>query len=227
MSPNASAFHEPTERDPKVGRPTHDKAELIEPDLLAATWRIFVEQGYSRTTIEAVARHARMSKRTIYQRYNSKDQLVEAAIRDALERWRSHVRASLTDAGPGAEDWLEEFVRRCLEILVAPEGCALMGFLLTEDETFHTVRETVATSVGQSVGVFSALLAQRTPGLPAELAEDISLAVLDLMIGFATRLNALQPQLALEQIRARGPRFTAVVRTLVDIQSSSIRPEND
>lgn len=226
MPPNASAFDKSTARAPKVGRPPHDKAELIEPDLLAATWRLFVDQGYSRTTIEAVARHARMSKRTIYQRYNSKDQLIEAAIRDALERWRSHVRASLTDAGQG-EDWLEEFVRRCLEILVAPEGCALMGFLLTEDETFHTVRETVATSVGQSVGVFSALLAQRTPGLPAELAEDISLAVLDLMIGFATRLNALQPQLALEQIRARGPRFTAVVRTLVDIQSSSIRPEND
>lgn len=210
------------DRDRKVGRPTPEAAELIEPDLLAATWRIFVERRYSRTTIEAVARQARMSKRTIYQRYSSKDQLVEAAIRAALERWRSHVRESLIETGPGAEDWLEEFVRRCLGILVASEGRALMGFLLTEDETFQPVRDTVFAAVRQSIGVFSALLAQRAPGLSAELAEDISFAVLDVMIGFATRLNALQPQLALEEIRARGPRFTAVVRFLVEVRGGAI-----
>lgn len=163
-----------------------------------------------------------MSKRTIYQRYSSKDQLVEAAIRAALERWRSHVRETLTNTGPGAEDWLEEFVGRCLGILVASEGRALMGFLLTEDETFQPVRDTVFAAVRQSIGVFSALLAQRAPGLSAELAEDISFAVLDVMIGFATRLNALQPQLAHEEIRARGPRFTAVVRLLVEVRGGAI-----
>lgn len=163
-----------------------------------------------------------MSKRTIYQRYSSKDQLVEAAIRAALERWRSHVRETLTNTGPGAEDWLDEFVGRCLGILVASEGRALMGFLLTEDETFQPVRDTVFAAVRQSIGVFSALLAQRASGLSAELAEDVSLAVLDVMIGFATRLNALQPQLAHEEIRARGPRFTAVVRFLVEVRGGAI-----
>ena len=163
-----------------------------------------------------------MSKRTIYQRYSSKDQLIEAAIRAALERWRSHVRETLTNTGPGAEDWLEEFVGRCLGIMVASEGRALMGFLLTEDETFQPVRDTVFAAVRQSIGVFSVLLAQRAPGLSAELAEDISFAVLDVMIGFATRLNALQPQLAHEEIRARGPRFTAVVRLLVEVRGGAI-----
>ena len=42
------------------------------------------------------------------------------------------------------------------------------------------------------------------------------------MIGFATRLNALQPQLAHEEIRARGPRFTAVVRFLVEVRGGAI-----
>ena len=163
-----------------------------------------------------------MSKRTIYQRYSSKDQLVEAAIRAALERWRSHVRETLTNTGPGAEDWLDEFVYRCLAILVASEGRALMGFLLTEDETFQPIRDTVFAAIRQSIGVFSALLTQRAPGLSAELAEDISLAVLDVMIGFATRLNALQPQLAHEEIRARGPRFAAVVRVLVEVRGGAI-----
>ncbi|MBD3836127.1 TetR/AcrR family transcriptional regulator [Brevundimonas sp.] len=216
MTSDPSHFDEPMVRDPKIGRPSLREADIIDVDLLATTWRLFVDQGYSRTTIEAVARHARMSKRTIYQRYSSKDQLVEAAIRDALERWRSHVRASLTNTTSSSEDWLGEFVRRCLEILVAPEGSALMGFLLTEDETFRTIRETVSASVRQSVEVFSTLLAQRTPGLSEQLAEDLSLAVLDLLIGFATRLNALQPHAAMDEIRTRGPRFTAVIRSLVD-----------
>lgn len=227
MRADGRAFPETTEREPRIGRPSHGAAERIEPDLLATTWKVFVEQGYARTTIEAVARDARMSKRTIYDRFDSKESLVEAAIRAALERWRSHVRASLTDPGAASSDWMEEFVRRCLEILVAPEGSALMGFLITEDETFHAIRETVSTSVGQSIGVFSALLVQRTPGLPAEVAEDTSLAVLDLLIGHATRLNALHPQVALEQIRARAPRFTAVVRTLVEAQCASFRPKAD
>ena len=216
MTSDLSHFDEPTERDPKIGRPSLREADIIDVDLLATTWRLFVDQGYSRTTIEAVARHARMSKRTIYQRYSSKDQLVEAAIRDALERWRSHVRASLTNTTSSSDDWLGEFVRRCLEILVSPEGSALMGFLLTEDETFRTIRETVSASVRQSVDVFSVLLAQRTPGLSEKMAEDLSLAVLDLLIGFATRLNALQPHEAMDEIRTRGPRFTAVIRSLVD-----------
>ena len=97
-----------------------------------------------------------------------------------------------------------------------------MGFLLTEDETVQPVRDTVFAAVRQSIGVFSALLAQRASGLSAELAEDVSLAVLDVMIGFATRLNALQPQLAHEEIRARGPRFTAVVRFLVEVRGGAI-----
>lgn len=99
-----------------------------------------------------------------------------------------------------------------------------MGFLLTEDETFRTIRETVSASVRQSVDVFSVLLAQRTPGLSEKMAEDLSLAVLDLLIGFATRLNALQPDDAMDEIRTRGSRFTAVIRTLVDRQCAQTPP---
>lgn len=227
MRGDERAFPEATEREPRIGRPNQDAAERIEPDLLATTWRIFVEQGYARTTIEAVARDARMSKRTIYDRFDSKESLIEASIRAALDRWHTHVRASLTDSGAGSSDWMEEFVRRCLGILVAPEGSALMGFLITEDETFHAIRETVSASVRQSVGVFSDLLMQRTPDLPAEIAEDISLAVLDLLIGHATRLNALHPQVALEQVRARAGSFAEVVRALVEVQSASFRPQAD
>ena len=49
-------------------------------------------------------------------------------------------------------------------------------------------------------------------------------AVLDLLIGFATRLNALQPDDAMDEIRTRGSRFTAVIRTLVDRQCAQTPP---
>lgn len=221
------AFPEVNEREPRIGRPNQDAAERIEPDLLATTWRIFVEQGYARTTIDAVARDARMSKRTIYDRFASKESLIEASIAAALNRWRAHVRASLTHSSAGSSDWMEEFVRRCLEILVAPEGSALMGFLIVEDESFDAIRETVSAAVSQSVGVFSDLLMQRTPDLPAETAKDISFAVLDLLIGYSTRLNALHPQVAMEQVRARAGSFTEIVRALVEVQSGSFRLRSD
>lgn len=61
-----------------------DKARPRDPDvLLDVVADLLGKQGYDRLQIREVARRAQVSTRTIYQRYDSREELIVAA----LERW--------------------------------------------------------------------------------------------------------------------------------------------
>ena len=59
------------------GRPRNEEADR---EIIAATLRLLAEQGYERTSIEAVAAEADVTRATVYRRYQSKSQLVCAAL---------------------------------------------------------------------------------------------------------------------------------------------------
>jgi AcrR family transcriptional regulator len=59
------------------GRPRNEEADR---EIIAATLRLLAEQGYERTSIEAVAAEAEVTRATVYRRYPSKSQLVCAAV---------------------------------------------------------------------------------------------------------------------------------------------------
>src|SRR5437667_12342861 len=59
------------------GRPRNEEADR---EIIAATLRLLAEQGYERTSIEAVAAEADVTRATVYRRYQSKAELVCAAL---------------------------------------------------------------------------------------------------------------------------------------------------
>jgi AcrR family transcriptional regulator len=59
------------------GRPRNEEADR---EIIAATLRLLAEQGYERTSIEAVAAEAEVTRATVYRRYPSKPELVCAAL---------------------------------------------------------------------------------------------------------------------------------------------------
>src|SRR6267154_1333474 len=61
----------------RPGRPRNEDADR---EIIAATLRLLAEQGYERTSIEAVAAEADVTRATIYRRYQSKPELVCAAL---------------------------------------------------------------------------------------------------------------------------------------------------
>lgn len=69
------------------GRPTHAEAEKLSQRLREAAVEMFLEHGYDGTTMEAVARAAGISKRTLYLRYPDKHTLFAAVIPWALSRF--------------------------------------------------------------------------------------------------------------------------------------------
>lgn len=66
----------------RPGRPTLSNEQLLDTAL-----DLFLENGFERTSIEAITAAAGMAKRTVYARYRDKTTLFKAALTRAIEEW--------------------------------------------------------------------------------------------------------------------------------------------
>ena len=105
----------------RPGRPTLSNEELLDTAL-----DLFLENGFERTSIDAIASAAGMAKRTIYARYDDKTSLFKAALQRAIAVWIVPVDL-LQDA---ETDDLEQTLMAVGRILVAnlmsPAGLRLL-----------------------------------------------------------------------------------------------------
>src|ERR1700739_3142243 len=70
------------ERTPgRGGRPSREEAGQLQIRILDAATELLLSEGYGATSIEAVARRARVSKRTFYHRFMDKPALTCAVAR--------------------------------------------------------------------------------------------------------------------------------------------------
>jgi len=69
------ATTDPTPRPP--GRPRNEEADR---QIIAAALRLLSSEGYDRTSIEAVATEAQVTRATVYRRYPTKADMVTAAV---------------------------------------------------------------------------------------------------------------------------------------------------
>src|SRR3954467_9683794 len=65
------------DEQPRVGRPRDPRVDAA---VRAATLELLVEDGYQATSIQAIARRAGVSAPSIYRRWSSKAELIEAAV---------------------------------------------------------------------------------------------------------------------------------------------------
>ena len=83
-----------TETQRGRGRPRDPRTDRA---ILAAALELFVEHGHAGTSIEQVARRAGVGKLTVYRRWQSKDELIAAALAAAREEIVSPDPDELTD----------------------------------------------------------------------------------------------------------------------------------
>ncbi|MET0999789.1 MAG: helix-turn-helix domain-containing protein [Marmoricola sp.] len=93
--------------------------------ILDAASRLYYDRGINTVGMELVAEQAGTTKKTIYDRFGSKDGLVVAYLEARARRWQRHVRSHLgASAATGAvdraldvldalESWLEQGTRGC------------------------------------------------------------------------------------------------------------------
>jgi len=86
-----SSPHDLSAAPRRRGRP----GGLAGPALLAAAREVFLRDGYAATTMDAVAKAARISKQTLYRQHASKEELFAAVVADWVDRGRDALRAPL------------------------------------------------------------------------------------------------------------------------------------
>ena len=101
------------------GRPTRDDAAQLGGRILNAATELFFKHGYGVTSIEAVARRARISKRTFYHRFEGKAALFSAVLHRTIAGLRPTAIAPLLT---GAE--VEAVLHRLATFMVHAAGCA-------------------------------------------------------------------------------------------------------
>lgn len=111
----------PAEGKRRPGRPTLTNEQLLDTAL-----DLFLENGFERTSIDAIAAAAGMAKRTVYARYEDKNALFIAALTRAIEEWIvpvDELRAVETD---DFEDTLLAIGRILVANVLRPGGLRLL-----------------------------------------------------------------------------------------------------
>lgn len=161
--PAAGADRQEGRRRP--GRPTLSNEHLLDKAL-----DLFLEQGFERTSIDAITAAAGMAKRTVYARYGDKLSLFRAALHRAIEEWIvpvERLRAAETDD-------LEETLLAVARILVAnimhPAGIRLLRITNAESARMPEIGAYTYSEGTERTLAYLAYLFQRRLG-----SDDVSL----------------------------------------------------
>jgi AcrR family transcriptional regulator len=110
--------------------------------MLQAAANIFMEQGFEAASMEAVAKAAGISKKTIYAFVETKEQLFEEVM-------KAHVAAQdrpRPDASPttvaAVEDALADFLSRLAHFILGPFAVGLFRLTIAESERFPHIAQT-------------------------------------------------------------------------------------
>jgi TetR/AcrR family transcriptional regulator, mexJK operon transcriptional repressor len=125
-------------------------AQLSERILDVATG-LFLGDGYGATSIEGVARHARISKRTFYHRFRGKEALFEAVVRRLIERWMPRFEAD-PPVGENLAETLRRTAEHMLQAALTPEALALYRMAIAEATRFPALAR-ILHDLGAAAGI--------------------------------------------------------------------------
>lgn len=119
------------------GRPPRLLAEQLREQILEVATPLFLTEGYGATSIEAVAKRARMSKRTLYSRFRDKAELFGAVVHRLVERMRPpNVPPERFFEGGSIEAILQRLAQLILRAALSPPALALHRVIVAEATRF-------------------------------------------------------------------------------------------
>jgi TetR/AcrR family transcriptional regulator, repressor of fatR-cypB operon len=83
-------------------------------DILAAAQELFLHKGYHETTLEEIARHADFGKGTIYNYFNSKEELFHAISSQLIDKWEALARTAMEENEGDCRQKLFNYARQVI-----------------------------------------------------------------------------------------------------------------
>lgn len=101
--------------------------------ILEAASTLFVQQGFTDTSMEMVAQHAGVSKQTVYSHFGNKDELFTAAIQCKCQRYE------LNDLFAATQGTLHERLlgigRQFMQLMLSEEACRVHRTCVAQVDT--------------------------------------------------------------------------------------------
>ena len=148
-------------------------------EILRAAYELFVENGYDNTSMKMIARLANTPQSHIYNFYESKELLFEAALRMAQDCFQAKMIAVAQEYA-GAPP--EAYIGKCCEVIF--ENRSELGFIIASALTPKLQSRTDPLLKEYSEGM-TEMMKPLFPGCPDELLRDIGsllLAVSDSLL---------------------------------------------
>jgi TetR/AcrR family transcriptional repressor of mexJK operon len=117
------------------GRPSKAEAEQLAHRIEDAAAELFFSQGYGATTIEAVAKRARVSKRTFYDRFEDKAALFSAVVHGTINRMRPPADVPLL-RGKNLTSILTGLADLIMRAALSPQAIAMHRLIVAESSRF-------------------------------------------------------------------------------------------
>ena len=173
--------------------------------ILAAAWALFVADGFDRTSVDAIAARAGVSKRTVYDYFGDKQALLLAAVERAGASLMVTVRGAIVDALTDIDDIERALVALSMRIATETFGSAdylaFMRLLAMESVHLpglrdHWMSNAPEEAIAEHLGVLAR--AGRIDAPDPRLAAD-HLVALTLLLA----VNKLGPAVATDHARTR------------------------
>lgn len=183
MSPNQTpdtlvAEPLPNTRERRPRRPSLSNEEFLDKAL-----DLFLEQGFERTSIEAITASAGMAKRTVYLRYGDKTSLFKAALQRAIEDWIVPVERLRAAETGDLEASLLAIGQILVDNILSPAGLRLLRLTNAESGRMPEIGDyTVHQGTDQTIAYLADLF-RRHLGADFAEAEDAADAFLALVVG--------------------------------------------
>ena len=186
---------------PGAGRPTPAQQEQRHEELLSIALDMFLEGGFEQTTVEEIAIHVGMSKRTVYARYDDKGALFKAAVRRAIEQYTVPREALEPLVSADLEQTLAAIARLRIANMTRPVAIKLQRILSTQSYRFPGLfNAAFEEGTGPTVEFLSDLFVRYSAQGEIQVAEPqrAATAFLSLVVGGPTRVivsgNRLEEQ---------------------------------
>ncbi|MBH0024962.1 TetR/AcrR family transcriptional regulator [Salinibacterium sp. SWN248] len=105
--------------------------------ILDAAGDLFYSRGITAVGVDLIAEHSGVTKRTLYNQFGSKDQLVVAYLEEREQRWQLLVRETIAAAESPIEAVLAPLEAQRIWNQNNPRGCAFINALAELPDPTH------------------------------------------------------------------------------------------
>jgi AcrR family transcriptional regulator len=140
---------------PRTEKQFEEIRRVNEKIILEAALSLFAEKGYNSTSMDSIAKQAKVSKGNLYNYFKNKEALLESVLQNGINQFSELYTDNQNELE--SEDDFEQFVRANFEILkVNKSFWKLYYSLVTQTKVQHLFQKIFSPFLEQYMKVFEA-----------------------------------------------------------------------